>query len=231
MVANEAESVPDPNAFTDASPAPANDKELAVLCDSLSEIGITQVVVLYEGCADSGGVEKVEYQPPDAQVPQAVDDKLRDLAEGYCPDGYENNDGGYGTLTVYPSLGLAKLDHTYHYEDSEAIDIEPAPLPPDLKHLLLQIGVARITVSVDGYGDSGQIETITTDPEGIEIGRDLWSRLEDFLLDLLPGGWENNEGGFGDFVADVQTGQVEVDAYWRVQQDSDAEITRWKWRK
>src|SRR5438045_1072944 len=101
MSEDESESTPDPQDFTDPSPDPAIDTDLTVLCDALQEHGVTRVVVRYEGSGDSGGVEEVEYVPGDVSLPRWVEDKLRDVAEGYCPDGYEDNEGGYGTLTVY----------------------------------------------------------------------------------------------------------------------------------
>jgi hypothetical protein len=222
---------PDPNDFTDSSPCPANDAELAAQCELLHQHGIQKVTIQYEGSGDSGGIEHVELEPSHIKFPTAIQHQFWDLAEGFCPDGYENNDGGYGTLTLFITLGCAQLEHTDRYEDTESLTVQPASLPDDLKQSLATDGVIRLTASFDGSGDSGQIETVTVEPEGIEISDALWDKLDDFLLELLPGGWEINEGSFGQFDIDVGQGQVTVDASWRIASETNACVTRWKWRK
>ena len=129
MADNDSPDDPDPNDFTDPSPYPDSDIELAMLGDDLQDRGIAQVLIRYDGSADSGGVEKVEFEPANARVPDWIEDKLRDLAEWYCPDGYGNDDGGYGTLTVYLSAGLAELEHTDRYADSENMEPPRRPCP------------------------------------------------------------------------------------------------------
>ena len=74
------------------------------------------------------------------------------------------------------------------------------------------------------------MEELTIEPQSATLG-DLEEELEDFLLNLLPGGWEINEGSHGQFTVDVASGRVEVDAYSRVQKDTDPQLTRWKWRQ
>src|SRR5262245_2756703 len=117
MVENDEAMPPDPDDFTDASPNPATDTDLAILGDLLEECGVRRVVVRYEGSGDEGSVAEVEFDPPEAKtrLPDWVEDKLRDVAEDYCPEGYENNDGGFGTLTVYPGPGLAEREHNDSY--------------------------------------------------------------------------------------------------------------------
>src|SRR5439155_25996331 len=127
--------------------------------------------------------------------------------------------------------GLAELEHCARYEDSEVLDTEAATLPPRLRRRLLRLGVRRVAAHFDGYGDSGQIESFQVDPEGVALGDDLERELEGFLLEQLPGGWEINEGGHGEFTVDVPAARVEVDAYFRVEKDSDTEVTRWRWRR
>lgn len=94
---------------------------------------------------------------------------------------------------------------------------------------LAAAGITIVVVSFDGYGDSGQIEGIearTGDAEvtlpqiDVEIavaryGEDdpepcchpLESALEELAYDALSdlhGGWENNDGAYGEFVFDVR---------------------------
>jgi hypothetical protein len=116
MIDNETMEPPDPENFTDPSPNPSNDTEVARVCSDLREHGVRRVVIRYEGCGDSGGVEEMEFVPENVSLPTGVGHRFRDVAESYCPDGYENEDGGYGCLTVFPFAGLAELEHTDRHE-------------------------------------------------------------------------------------------------------------------
>ena len=95
-------------------------------------------------------------------------------------------------------------------------------------------GIIRVEVHFDGYGDSGQIDSIdvvepkllTLDgPQGeVEIRQvahdgsgiasakfGLPEAIERLCYDLLEAhhpGWENNEGAFGDFVFDTDADQI-----------------------
>jgi hypothetical protein len=94
---------------------------------------------------------------------------------------------------------------------------------------LAQVGITTVLVQFDGYGDSGQIEDISAHagpdvavnlPEcNVEIARveygtlaivrdtyavrDAIERLAYDFLEETHGGWENNEGAYGDFLFDV----------------------------
>jgi hypothetical protein len=105
---------------------------------------------------------------------------------------------------------------------------------------LAAAGVTHVVVSFDGYGDSGQIEnievkagdTIVAMPEAqIEIACAEWGQsepqrslvslvmaIEGLVYDLLDekhGGWENNEGAYGDFTFDVAKQKVTLDFNYR----------------
>jgi hypothetical protein len=230
MTDSENEEALEPGEFTDPSPNPENDADLSVLCDALQEHGITRLVVQYQGSGDSGGVEEFETTPQDVPLPAWVEDKIQEVAEGYCPDGYENNEGGYGTLTVLPFAGLAQLEHCDRFEDSEAIPTEPVVLPQRLRSRLVQLGITTVTARFDGYSDSGQIDEMTAEPPTAVLG-ELEGELEEVLLEMLPDGWEINEGSYGEFHVDVRAGQIELEGWSRIEQDSEVELTRWQWRK
>lgn len=93
---------------------------------------------------------------------------------------------------------------------------------------LAAAGVTLVVVAFDGYGDSGQIESIEAKsddgivamPEGeIEIASAVWDQIESdrstvsiadaierLTYDLLSDthcDWENNDGAYGDFTFDV----------------------------
>jgi hypothetical protein len=228
---DQSEETLDLQRFTDESPNPAGDADLSVLCDALQEHDIRSVVVRYQGSGDEGSIDEVEFEPADTHLPEWIINTLEDVAERYCPDGYENNEGGYGSLTVYPLEGLAKLEHSDCYEDSEAIDTPTATLSRGLRKRLAKLGVQRVTARFDGYGDSGQIESVEVEPETVSLAKDLQDELEDFLIERLPGGWEINAGSWGEFTVNVPAGHVEVAAYWRVEADTEPQVTRWKWRQ
>ncbi len=224
-------NVPDPAVFTDPSPKPAEDGDLAVLGDALMERGVTSVTVHYEGSGDSGAVTEVAFEPPDVFITDHDRDWVCEVAENYCPDGYEINEGGYGLLIIHPSEGLAQLEHWERYEDTEDMEVPSRRLPARLRRQLRQLGLTTVTAQFDGSGDSGQFYALDVEPSSVTLADQLQNQLEDFFADLLAPGWENNAGSFGDFTVDVATGTVVGSASWRVEQDSEAQITRWKWRK
>ncbi len=114
-----------------------------------------------------------------------------------------------------------------------------AELRPDNKTAIFDVlaaaGLVSVIVTFDGYGDSGQIESIdgrdahgdVTVPEDevtitsatweVEIERKAMScreAIEQLAYDLLNanyGGWENNDGAYGEFTFDVAARSVSLD--------------------
>ena len=101
---------------------------------------------------------------------------------------------------------------------------------------LAAAGVTAVVVAFDGYGDSGQIESIEAKsgdgivamPEGaIKIASAVWDQIEPdrstvsiadaierLAYDLLGDthcGWENNDGAYGDFTFDVADRTITLD--------------------
>src|SRR5580700_5601876 len=73
-------------------------------------------------------------------------------------------------------------------------------------------GVARVDISYDGCGDSGQIEDVryfdanrkTMElPGTLTITEDALRELFYDLLETRHAGWENNDGAFGEFEWDL----------------------------
>jgi len=103
-------------------------------------------------------------------------------------------------------------------------------------------GIATVTVIFDGCGDSGQIESIEArDASGadvplpevtIAIVAIVWGQsspeprsmsveqaIEHLVYDALTethGGWENNDGAFGEFVFDVPALEIRLDYNERI---------------
>jgi len=101
---------------------------------------------------------------------------------------------------------------------------------------LAEAGIDRVILTFDGEGDSGQIEEVTARkkeeligmpefsvtlrsvPWGSEIitstTTPLSEAIESLCYDYLSqehGGWENNDGGYGDFTFDVAKRTIELD--------------------
>ena len=100
---------------------------------------------------------------------------------------------------------------------------------------LERCGIEAVTMTFDGYGDSGQIDDVSVtagtahDLAAIEIeqmqalwGKDtvetvtvaLRTAIEHLGYELLERthcGWENNEGGSGEFVFDVPARKITLD--------------------
>ncbi|RJE87169.1 DUF6878 family protein [Paracoccus onubensis] len=101
---------------------------------------------------------------------------------------------------------------------------------------LASANITQVIVTFDGYGDSGQIEDISALcggdtvalPKGeITIARVIWGNdeitentmsveeaVEQLAYDFLSethGGWENNDGAYGEFTFDVEEETITLD--------------------
>lgn len=102
--------------------------------------------------------------------------------------------------------------------------------------VLTDAGITTVTVQFDGYGDSGQVEEIAAHsgdkaaelPDAtVEIASAVWGSdevrrqscsiteaVETMAYDFLGqthGGWENNDGAYGEFTFDVAGGTISLD--------------------
>ena len=107
---------------------------------------------------------------------------------------------------------------------------------------LAAAGMTRVVVTFDGVGDSGQIESIDAQIGDavallpicdIEIATPAWDgselhrrtlplgeaieQLAYAFLEETHGGWENNEGAFGDFTLDVAERAIRLDYHERIE--------------
>jgi len=97
-------------------------------------------------------------------------------------------------------------------------------------------GVATVTIQFNGYGDEGQVDPASVfDAAGKEIAipdvtveilvnrfdsephpssetlADAFATFVYNALDDLHGGWQDNEGGYGELTIDVATGKATLD--------------------
>ncbi len=101
---------------------------------------------------------------------------------------------------------------------------------------LATAGITQVVVTLDGCGDSGQVEeiearseddTVPLPPDEITICSAAWGdpgfvartmtveqAIEQLAYDFLSethGGWENDDGAYGEFTFDVATRSISLD--------------------
>lgn len=93
---------------------------------------------------------------------------------------------------------------------------------------LAALGISSITWTYDGAGDSGDMEDTVikgsgTEPKSIEDLKEAfkgfdpetqeklnWEKLEGCVWELIPDGFENNEGGYGEVELTTGTSRIQV---------------------
>lgn len=107
-----------------------------VLLAALRDAGVHLVEVSYDGEGDNGQINApdaldqdnnaIDLRVPCPVVPDdqrpGTYDTLAELVEDFCwvllghyHDGFENNDGGYGTMTIAVATNTITLDHNDRY--------------------------------------------------------------------------------------------------------------------
>jgi len=139
------------------------------------------------------------------------------------------------TTTPAPAFDVAAWEAERRAREAAQAAIRPANKAA-LFTALSTAGITSVDVSFDGYGDSGQIESIDAKADGADVPlpettvtltmigwRDtdpterrmsVHDAIEHFAYDCLAqthGGWENNEGAFGTFVFDVADQSITLD--------------------
>lgn len=145
------------------------------------------------------------------------------------------------TTTPAPAFDVATWEAERRAREAAQTAIRPANKAA-LFTALSAAGITSVDVSFDGYGDSGQIESIDAKADGADVplpettvtltmigwrDTDLTERsmsvhdaIEHFAYDCLAqthGGWENNEGAFGTFVFDVADQSITLDYNQRLE--------------
>ena len=140
------------------------------------------------------------------------------------------------TLPATPIPDSADFLSRYRTFEARAAELHPANKAA-LFAVLRDAGITGIHVHFDGYGDSGQIEGVTAfGADGTEcplpdlpvtirkiyFGQDEPEVLSEPLAEAIEtlvyaflesthGGWENNEGAFGEFSFEVAAGSITLD--------------------
>ncbi|KIC39831.1 hypothetical protein RA27_17425 [Ruegeria sp. ANG-R] len=88
------------------------------LIAQLRGLGITEVIAEYEGYGDSGNIEDVTVRPVGVKLTDDQFAEVGDFAWSFAyhqHPGFENNEGGYGTLTWDVAADSITLDHADRY--------------------------------------------------------------------------------------------------------------------
>jgi hypothetical protein len=116
------------------------------LIAALKNLGVTEVDVEYDGEGDNGQVTDAhaygkDFQKIDLAKPHPISigegeavehyESLEDCIEAFAwdvigqhHDGFENNDGGYGTLTINVEAATITLQHSTRFVDSTTTETE-----------------------------------------------------------------------------------------------------------
>lgn len=141
---------------------------------------------------------------------------------------------------IPPVIDMTAIMQKYAAWEADAEKLVPKN-KAGLLAFLASAGITLVTVTFDGCGDSGQIEDVTAFrgdkqadlPPGtvkvLFLSQDAdkpvanylsaGEAIEDLAYDLLRQkhcGWENNEGGYGEFSFDVTAGRIELDYNERI---------------
>ncbi|MCF8710517.1 hypothetical protein L3X40_22125 [Rhizorhapis sp. SPR117] len=134
-----------------------------------------------------------------------------------------------------PAIDMAAIMQRFSQWEADAAELVPQN-KARLFACLASTGITPVTVTFDGYGDSGQIEDIAgfigdepADLPGstVEVKTPHHSAdqpvanclsaseaIENLAYDLLRQthwGWENNDGAYGEFTFDVTAGTITLD--------------------
>ena len=99
------------------------DRKMEVLkfTDQLRTAGVTTVTVSYSGDGDEGCAEPPQFQDAadnpidESSLPADLDiRKLGDLLEGFAPEGYEDGEGGHGTIAFSVQTLKIRMEHNWY---------------------------------------------------------------------------------------------------------------------
>lgn len=140
-----------------------------------------------------------------------------------------------------PAFDADDFTARYNAYEQRAAALVPAN-KANLFSALGDAGITCVTVTFDGYGDSGQIENIEAKageaiadlPDTlVEIARtefysdEIHRRTQPLpeaieticylILEAKHGGWENNEGAYGELIFDVSADSLVLDFNYRIE--------------
>jgi hypothetical protein len=98
----------------------AESRDLLIpVCEALRERQVVSVEASYSGYGDSGAVEQVCYRPEGVAVPREVGAVVELWILATLPSGWEDNEGGEGTVTIDVVAGTAVVEHGQHVQETD----------------------------------------------------------------------------------------------------------------
>jgi hypothetical protein len=95
--------------------------EVLKFSDGLRGAAVAKVTVSYYGSGDEGCAEAPQFQDEagnpveGSRLPADLDlQTLGDLLEGFAPEGYEDGDGGFGTVTFDLERLSIRVEHNWY---------------------------------------------------------------------------------------------------------------------
>lgn len=95
--------------------------EVLTFTDKLRAAGVAKVIVSYYGDGDEGRAEPPQFQDTadnpleESRLSGDLDiRKLGDLLEGFAPEGYEDGEGGFGTVTFNIETLTIRVEHNWY---------------------------------------------------------------------------------------------------------------------
>ena len=95
--------------------------EVLTFTDQLRTSGVAKVTVSYYGDGDEGRAESAQLQETadnareESRLSADLDiRKLGDLLEGFAPEGYEDGEGGFGTVTFDVQTLTIRVEHNWY---------------------------------------------------------------------------------------------------------------------
>jgi len=95
--------------------------EVLKFSDALRGAAVAKVTVSYYGNGDEGRAEPPQFQDAagnpveESRLPADLDlQTLSDLLEGFAPEGYEDGEGGFGSITFDLETLLIRVEHNWY---------------------------------------------------------------------------------------------------------------------
>jgi len=95
--------------------------EVLKFTDQLRAAGVASVTVSYYGDGDEGRAEPPQLQDTtgnpseESRLPSDLPTRtLGDLLEGFAPEGYEDGEGGFGTVTFDVQTLMIRVEHNWY---------------------------------------------------------------------------------------------------------------------
>ena len=99
----------------------AKSKLRTEILPALAQHRVASIEAAYSGYGDSGAIDGTQFRDPAGQridratIPSAILEQLENAIYEFLPSGFENNEGGQGTLTIVVEAASVKIAHSQNY--------------------------------------------------------------------------------------------------------------------